>query len=305
MLAKFILDPFTNFSCRIKGLAQACNSILVLYLSVENTQSKKLRQAWQPTPVKRSYHALVYSSAFCSKLLGPPVFIVPPVETARPVFRKRLVVWVCRCSFQQVLYNLWCGQHTESTSLVRKDVLQEVINMTRKNAYDVHYHRVAQEQGEAEQHPRKIGRLEVDQPEEVEPEVGVAPAPHVHQHCGEGVAQEQLVHKHRYQNHERSAQQEHVDKVGRPSTEGAFLEHPTVADGEEHVEEEGKAKRAKEQESGDESPCLIMLQYQCRVEVKLEWGYDVQLDSNRRKHTSGGVSPGDDGNLEIFLNEHL
>lgn len=177
--------------------------------------------------------------------------------------------------------------------------------MTCNNTYEVHYHRVAQEQGEAQQHPRKIGCLEIDQPEEVEPEVRVTPAPHVHQHGGEGVAQEQLVHKHCYHNHERSTQQEHVEEVGRPSTEGAFLEHPTIPDGEEHVEEEGKAKRAKEQESGDESPYLIMIQYQCRVEVKLEWGYDVQLDSDRRKHTSGGVCPGDDGNLQVLLDEHL
>uniref|UniRef100_A0A6B0UQQ1 Putative secreted protein n=1 Tax=Ixodes ricinus TaxID=34613 RepID=A0A6B0UQQ1_IXORI len=121
-------------------------------------------------------------------LLGSPVLVVPPVESSRPVFWERLVVWVCRCSFKQVLYDFWCSQHTESTSLVWKDVLQEVINMTCNNTYEVHYHRVAQEQGEAQQHPRKIGRLEVDQPEEVEPEVWVTPAPHVHQHGGEGVA---------------------------------------------------------------------------------------------------------------------
>lgn len=147
--------------------------------------------------------------------------------------------------------------------------------MTHNHAYDVNNDGIAKEEREAQEHPGQVRRLEVDQAKEVEPEVRVASAPNVHQHRGEGMPQEELIYKHPYHNHERSAKKEHVEKVCCPAPERSFLEHPTVPDGEQHVEEEGKAQSAKEEEGGYQPPYLIVFYYQGRVEIKLEWRNDV------------------------------
>lgn len=54
----------------------------------------------------------------------------------------------------------------------------------------VHDDGVAQQEGESHQNPGKERGLEVQEPKEVHANVGVPPAPDVHQHDGEGLAQE-------------------------------------------------------------------------------------------------------------------
>lgn len=59
----------------------------------------------------------------------------------------------------------------------------------------IHNDGVAQQKRESHQHPGQEGRLEVEQAKEIHPDVGVPPAPDVHQHDGEGLAQEHKAHK--------------------------------------------------------------------------------------------------------------
>lgn len=55
---------------------------------------------------------------------------------------------------------------------------------------EVHNDRVPQQQGKAHEHPGQKGGLEVEKAEEVHADVRVPPAPHVHEHYREGLAQE-------------------------------------------------------------------------------------------------------------------
>ena len=98
--------------------------------------------------------------------------------------------------------------------------------------------------------------LEVQQAEEVHPNEGVPSAPHIHQHNGEGLAEEEEVDRQCAEHHTPRAEHEHNDKVSGPAAEGAILEVPAVAVGEDQVEEECEAHRPEEQERRDQSPKL-------------------------------------------------
>lgn len=78
---------------------------------------------------------------------------------------------------------------------VRKDVLEEVVDVPNHHAHHINDHRVAQDHGEAQQHVRQVGRLKLENAKEVHPDEGVTARPHVHQHDGEGLPQEQQVDK--------------------------------------------------------------------------------------------------------------
>ena len=58
---------------------------------------------------------------------------------------------------------------------------------------------ISEQQREAEQHPRKIRSLEGEKAEEIHADVGVAPAPHVHEHDGECLTEKHKANKHGYQ----------------------------------------------------------------------------------------------------------
>lgn len=60
---------------------------------------------------------------------------------------------------------------------------------------EVHNDRVSQQQGKAHEHPGQKGGLEVEKAKEVHADVRVPPAPHVHEHYCEGLAQENQAHE--------------------------------------------------------------------------------------------------------------
>lgn len=79
--------------------------------------------------------------------------------------------------------------------VVREHVLEEVVNVSDDHAHHVHADRIAQHDGEAEQDVRQVGCMELEDAEEVHADQGIASRPHVHQHYGERLAQEQQIHK--------------------------------------------------------------------------------------------------------------
>lgn len=59
----------------------------------------------------------------------------------------------------------------------------------------IHNDGVAQKEGKAHKHPGKEGGLEIQQTEEIHPNIGVSPAPNIHQHDCEGLTQEHKADK--------------------------------------------------------------------------------------------------------------
>lgn len=204
--------------------------------------------------------------------------LLAPVEAARPIFWKWIVAAVLRHLVQQSLEEQRRFQNAEATTLLGKHVLQEVVNVADGHAHQIHPNGVAQYHGEAEQRPRQIRGQEIEDAEKVHAYEGVTPRPHVHQHDGERLAQEQQVHEKRKANHERAAEYEHHDKVGALAAERALLQHAAVPVGERHVEEEIEADGAEEEEGGDEPPYLVVEHDQRRIEVQLERRDKVQVD---------------------------
>lgn len=95
--------------------------------------------------------------------------------------------------------------------------------MTHCNSQQINDDRIAQQQRESHQNPGQEGGLEVKKPEEVHADVRVPAAPHVHQHDGESLAQEEEACKEAEECHEKSPEEKHEDKVCSPSPKGAFL----------------------------------------------------------------------------------
>ena len=69
------------------------------------------------------------------------------------------------------------------------------VTVVARLTQEVHDDRVPQQQREAHEHPRQEGGLEVEKAEEVHADVRVPSAPHVHEHYGEGLAQENQTHE--------------------------------------------------------------------------------------------------------------
>ena len=81
--------------------------------------------------------------------------------------------------------------------------------------------------------------------------------------------EEEQVNDEAKQDHEHWSEEEHGDEIGGPTAERVLLEHPAVAVGEDHVEEEVEADGAEEEEGRHEAPELPVPQDQGRVVVEL------------------------------------
>ena len=68
-------------------------------------------------------------------------------------------------------------------------------------------------------------------------------------------------------DHGDGTKNEHHQKLGRLSPEASFFQHSAVSVCEDHIEEEVKSKGSEEQESCDQSPCLILSDDQDGVEI--------------------------------------
>lgn len=117
-----------------------------------------------------------------------------PVEATRPVLLQWCVVRVLGV-LEQRPQELRCLDQFISVHAVREDVFEEVVDVTHYHAHDVHYHRVAQDHREPEQHIRQVRRLKLKDAEEVHADKRIPAGPHVHQHYRKGLAQEQEVHE--------------------------------------------------------------------------------------------------------------
>ena len=106
-------------------------------------------------------------------------------------------------------------------------------------------------------------------------------------------------------NHRKCSKYKHHNKVCWLSSEAALFQHSAVSVGEDHVEQEVEAKGTKEQESCDNSPDLELPHDQERVEVELEGGHHLQLDSQGSDDTGGGVHPGHWGHLKVGLHKNM
>ena len=107
--------------------------------------------------------------------------------------------------------------------------------------------------------------LKIHQSKEVHPDEWVSPTPHIDEHDGEGLPQEQHVHQQRAEHHADGAEREHDDEVAGPAAERAVLQVAAVAVGEYQVEEKGEAHRSKEEERSDYPPYLPTKQQQKRL----------------------------------------
>jgi len=162
-----------------------------------------------------------------------------------------MVVGVFRRIVEQKLEQLRSLQATETTGLIRQNVFQEVVDVTHSDAHHIDDDRVAEEQGEGEEDPGKIRRLEGDEAEEVHPNHRIPTRPNVDQHDRERLTQKYLIGEDGEEGHYGSAKEEHEEEIGSPSAEGVLFEHSTVSVREDHVEQEIEAYGSKKHEIGD------------------------------------------------------
>ena len=93
------------------------------------------------------------------------------------------------------LHYSWRLDNPKAAGLIWKHVLEVVVRVAHGDAHDVDGRRGAEQQREAAQHPGQVGRLKVDEAEEVHANERIAAAPHVHEHDGERVAQEHCIYE--------------------------------------------------------------------------------------------------------------
>lgn len=89
---------------------------------------------------------------------------------------------------------------------------------------------VPEQRGEAEEHPREVGRIKSEQPEQRDLHARVALAPQVDEHKCERAAEEHDVAPGRHGHQRRHAKEQAPEKVRRPVPERAFFQRPAVPD---------------------------------------------------------------------------
>ena len=98
-----------------------------------------------------------------------------------------------------------CLQKISSTVFLRhgvlhshtaKSLLDDSKQTTQSPTHQIDDDWIPKEQWETKQDPRKIRSLEREEAKEVHADVWIAPAPDVHQHDGEGLAEKHQAHKH-------------------------------------------------------------------------------------------------------------
>mmetsp|Transcript_31121 Transcript_31121/g.69163 ORF Transcript_31121/g.69163 Transcript_31121/m.69163 type:complete len:205 (+) Transcript_31121:282-896(+) len=171
---------------------------------------------------------LLHHFHHCSVMQSYPVHLSPlapllPVPAPPSVLMRMPPRCWCRCWLR--LWRLhgywWCGgrhhcrRHHHMNGFFRRKqrldksrrlerpppshagvhVFQEVVCMACCHAHEVHHWAAAQHQAECQQHPGQVGRSEVEDTQEVEVDVLVAPAPHVYHHERQAAAQELDVDK--------------------------------------------------------------------------------------------------------------
>jgi len=74
---------------------------------------------------------------------------------------------------------------------------------------------------------------------------------------------------------------------------------PAVSDEKEHVEQEVEAERSEEEEVGEESPYLELVDDELRVEVEREGRDELKCARARREHTRSEVHTRDGRHLQV------
>lgn len=82
-----------------------------------------------------------------------------------------------------------------SVHAVREHVLEEVINVSNHHSHHINDNGVTQDDGESQENVRQIRSFEFKDTEEVHPDQGIPSRPHVDEHYGKGLAQEQHMNK--------------------------------------------------------------------------------------------------------------
>ena len=67
--------------------------------------------------------------------------------------------------------------------------------MTNENAYEIDSDRAAQKHREPAEYPSQIGGLEIHKTEEVHSNERLPATPHIHEHYGQGVSEEDCAHE--------------------------------------------------------------------------------------------------------------
>ena len=84
------------------------------------------------------------------------------------------------------------------------------------------------------------------------------------------LTQKEKINKKCEADHRHSSEHEHHDKVRGFAPEASLLQHPTVAVGEDQVEQKVEAESSEEEEGGDDPPELPLSYDEEGVEVELE-----------------------------------
>ena len=182
--------------------------------------------------------------------------------------------------------------------------------MADNDAQRVHERGLPHDPSQPHDDPREPGCGEVDQVEEGHGEVGVAAGPDVDDGESEGGGEEVdgtvedgVVGEEVVEGEEGGGGEgEEDEEVGGAVAEGALLQVFTVADDEEHVEEEVEADVVEEEKVGDEAPVLVRLRDGRKApQVQLDGAHQVEMNRQRRQAAGCQERTGDNGKTIIHF----